>query len=276
MNADAFRPSFSGFGRTVGTVIGCDGCGHGSLRNLPESASVRRAYGSAADPVSLREEAGQIETADRALRGVEDVVAPGRVCDIGCWTGSFLVAASRRGWRAQGVEPSTWASQRARARGLDVTTAELSTGALEVGGYRLVATCDVLEHLADPAKAVCRIRGLLEPGGAFFLTVPDAGSRLARLMGRRWWSVLPMHLQYFTRASMTRLLESQGFEVRSVATHPKSFSARYYAERVGGYQPALGRAAVAALTRLGVAERPVAPDLRDRMAVIATVAPRGT
>lgn len=134
---------------------------------------------------------------------------------------------------------------------------------------RAVVVCDVLEHLEDPGSAVAKLVELLEPGGALYLTVPDAGSLLARSMGRRWWSVLPMHLQYFTRTSMLLLLNQQGLRPTHVGTHAKTFSARYYAERIAGYSPGLGRLGVAALERAGLADRPVAPDFRDRMEVIA-------
>ena len=269
VDAEAFRPSSDRFGVTAAAVVRCAGCGHGSLSRLPDPTAVDAAYADAADPVSLREEPGQVETARRALAGVEGVVRPGRVVDLGCWTGSFLVAARERGWDPVGIEPSRWASARARERGLDVRTTSLEDHGLPPGWARLVVMCDVLEHLGDPGAALDVAAALLEPGGALFATVPDAGSGLARLLGRRWWSVLPMHLQYFTRATLTRLLTAHGFRVASAATHPKVFSARYYGERLEAFAPALGRPARAVLERTGRAGRLVAPDLRDRLAVVA-------
>ena len=62
-----------------------------------------------------------------------------------------------------------------------------------------------------------------------------------RVLGRRWWSVLPMHLQYFTPVSLGRVLAAHGFEIAWRGTHAKSFSIRYYAERLGGYHAALER-----------------------------------
>jgi hypothetical protein len=101
--------------------------------------------------------------------------------------------------------------------------------------------------------------------------VPDAGSRVARVLGQRWWAVLPMHVQYFTRASMQRLLQAHGFARADIATHPKIFSAGYYADRLAVLIPVSGRAIPAVLRRAHLTHRPVAPDLRDRMGVIATL-----
>ena len=274
VSAEAFRPSSDRYGSAVGRVLRCRTCSHGFVEDLPAASAIASAYEDAADPVSVREEEGQVETARRALIEIEKYVKPGRIADVGCWTGSFLIAARERGWDPTGVEPSRWAVSRAHERGLsDVRQGDLDSHSWEPGTLRLVAMCDVLEHLEDPAKAAATVATLLEPGGAFYITVPDAGSRLARMMGRRWWSVLPMHLHHFTRASMGGMLERAGFRVRSMDTHPKVFTARYYAERLGGYTPLLEKIAVGAVKTIRSADKLVAPDFRDRLAVIATIGP---
>src|SRR5438093_10558149 len=130
VDADAFRPSSERFGATAGRVVRCASCGHASLAEPPAPAAMATAYADAADPVSLREEPGQVETARRALVEIERVVHPGRIADLGCWTGSFLVAARERGWAPVGVEPSAWASERARERGLDVRTTDIESHGL--------------------------------------------------------------------------------------------------------------------------------------------------
>jgi SAM-dependent methyltransferase len=269
VDADAFRPSADAYGRATADIVRCLACGHGSVAAPPDVDAAAGAYAHAIDEVSLREEAGQVATARRDLERIEEVVVPGRVLDVGCWTGSFLVAAAERGWQPVGIEPSRWAADRARQRGVPVVEGELSDFREDPASFRLVSLCDVLEHLADPGGALDAVRELLEPGGVLFVTVPDAGSRAARLLGRRWWSVLPMHLQYFTRQSLERLLGEHGFAVETARTHSKIFTVRYYAERFGGYSQRAGRLAVRAVEGVRIADRLVAVDLRDRLAVIA-------
>jgi protoporphyrinogen oxidase/SAM-dependent methyltransferase len=269
VDAAAFRPSSDEYGQLTSPVVECRACGHRTVADPPPPTAIADAYAGAVDEVSLREETGQVATADLAVTRIEGEVGTGRMLDVGCWTGSFLVAAQRRGWDVAGVEPSSWAAGRARERGIDVFEGELRDAGFDAGSFDAIVTCDVLEHLVDPAAAVARFAELLTPGGALYLTVPDAGSRLARAMGRRWWAVVPMHLQYFSRSSMRLLLSRHGFEVRHVATHPKLFSGRYYAERAASFLPVGGELLGRAVERSGRADRLIGPDFGDRMEVIA-------
>jgi SAM-dependent methyltransferase len=264
-----FRPSADRYGETVGTVLRCQTCGHASLAETPTDEVLAAAYGDAADPVSIEEEDGQVETARRSLERIERFVSPGALVDVGCWTGSFVAAAAARGWTASGVEPSGWAVERAQERGLDVRVGDLRNSGVPDTSMRCVVMCDVIEHLLDVSEAIENVAAMLEPGGALYLTTPDAGGRLARMMRSHWWSILPMHVQYFTRASMTRLLERHGLRVVDMASHPKVFTATYYAQRLGGYSPALARASVGLARGVRIADRLVAPDFHDRMQVVA-------
>ena len=271
VDARAFRPSSDEYGQLASPVIHCDHCGHRAVAQPPVASAVSGAYVAAVDEVSLREEPGQERTADRGIDRIEAETAPGRMLDVGCWTGSFLAAAQRRGWEVEGIEPSTWAAGRARERGVTVHEGELADAGLAPGSFDAIVSCDVLEHLADPDAAVGRFAELLAPGGVLYLTVPDAGSRLARLMGRRWWAVVPMHLQYFSRGSMRVLLARHGFEVRHIGTHPKLFSLRYYAQRAASLVPVIGGALVQRAERSARGDRLVGPDFGDRMEVVAVL-----
>jgi hypothetical protein len=88
-------------------------------------------------------------------------------------------------------------------------------------------------------------------------------------MGARWWSVIPTHVQYFTRTSLLTLLRRRDYEPLWTGTAPKAFTVRYYLDRVAGYSPPVARALVAAAAGAGIADRIWAPDFRDRMGVIA-------
>ena len=273
MGADGLIPTTDRFGTALADIVRCRVCGHMQLDPMPDEELLSHAYTEAASDDYIEEEAGQRATARRALERIERY-APGRgkLLDLGCWVGFLLAEARERGWTAIGVEPSEFGSDYAREQlGLDVITSDLFDAPLPGGAFDAVTMGDVIEHLTESSGALQRIRELSAPRGVLWLALPDAGSRLARAMGRRWWSVLPTHVQYFTRHSISMLLERGGYEVLEIRTAPKAFTVGYYLERIGGYSPAAARGLVGAASAAGVAERMWAPDFRDRMAVIARV-----
>jgi SAM-dependent methyltransferase len=263
-------PTTTEYGSALGDIVRCLACGHMQLDRLPSDLELAGEYREAESDDYVGEEAGQRATARVVLERIERHAPRGALLDVGCWLGFLMAEARDRGWRTLGVEPSEYASRFARERlGLDVQRAGLLDADLPERAFDAVVMGDLIEHLPDPAAALDRSAGLLRPGGAVYLALPNAGSRIARRMGVRWWSVLPTHVQYFTRPSLFTLLRRRGFEPLWAGTAPKQLSVGYYLGRIGGYSEPGARALVGAASALGVADRMWAPDLRDRMAVIA-------
>jgi SAM-dependent methyltransferase len=261
--AEDFAPTTDQFGVALGDFLRCPACGHLQLDPMPEHV----AYEDVESGDYEAEEAGQRATA----RGVLDRIerhAPqrGRLLDYGAWVGFLASEAAARGWEVAGVEPSRWASDRARSRGVEI----VDPHELEEATFDAITLGDVIEHLPDLDGEIERLASQLAPGGVIWLATPDAGSRVARALGSRWWSVIPTHVHLFTRASLRALLERHGFELLAMRTSPKTFSVAYYLDRASGYSPALGRALVSAARAAGVAEREWTPDFRDRFEVVAS------
>ena len=279
---DGLIPTTDRFGTALADIVRCTSCGHRQTEPMPADAVLERAYADAASEDYVSEEAGQRETARRALTRIEAQLTPAPIpphnggprhrtlLDLGCWVGFLLAEAGERGWEATGVEPSSFASAYARDRlGLDVRTGDLFATDLPLRHYDAIVMGDVIEHLPRPGDALDRMAELLRPGGIAWMALPDAGSAVARGLRSRWWSVLPPHVQFFTRGSLRTLLESRGWTVLEISSSPKAFSVRYYLERVGGYSPALARLLVRGARAARLADRMWAPDFHDRMAVIA-------
>ena len=267
---EALIPTSKRFGTALADIVRCQACGHMQLAEIPQQATLVNRYADAESADYLAEKAGQRATSRTTLDALDRHVGVGALLDVGCWVGFMLDEARLRGWRTVGLEPSTFASAYARdSLGLDVQTADLFGAELPAGSFDAVLLADVLEHLPDPGEALDAIAGLTVPGGVLLLALPDAGSQVARVMGGRWWSVIPTHVHYFTRRSLSTLLTRRRWEVLEIGTAPKAFTVRYYLDRVGGYSERLSRALVNLAGAAGVADRIWAPDFRDRMRVVA-------
>ncbi len=270
MGPDGLIPTTDKFGTALADIVRCPACGHMQLDPMPAEEVLESAYADASSEAYVDEEAGQRETARRILARIEKQQKPGRILDLGCWVGFLLSEAEKRGWEGVGIEPSTFASAYAREQlGLDVRTEDLFTADLEPESFDAVVLGDVIEHLVDPASALDRFASLLKPGGVLTMMLPDAGSRLARRMGAKWWSVIPTHVQYFTRGSMGTMLGRKGWDLLDIDSSPKVFTVEYYLERIGGYSAPLAGGLVKAASAVNVADRMWGPDFGDRMVVVA-------
>jgi SAM-dependent methyltransferase len=94
----------------------------------------------------------------------------GRLLDIGCGGGQFLLSAQERGFRVEGHEliPAS-AAVIERATGVPVHSGALS--ALS-GGYEIVHMADVLEHSPRPTEMLRDAVSLLAPRGVILLRGP--------------------------------------------------------------------------------------------------------
>src|SRR5215208_4144155 len=250
-NGSSLAATTTQYGAASGDLVRCPACGHVQVDRFPEALD--EAYADVEDEEYLAEEEGQRATARRALEAIERHVDRGSLLDVGAWVGFLVSEAARRGWDAAGVEPSRFASAFGRERlGVRIERGTLERVDLPEHPFDAVVLGDVLEHLPEPGAALDRIASLLHPRGVLYLALPDAGSRVARTLGGHWWSVLPTHVQYFTRRSLVTLLGRHGYWVEWVGTAPKVFTVRYYLDRLRGYAPPLAAGAVEVAERAGV------------------------
>jgi SAM-dependent methyltransferase len=251
------------FGR-AGRIVRCVGCS--LVRQIdPIDAPYEHAE---EDAEYLAEEAGIRVTFREVLDRIERWRSPGTLLDIGCGPGLLLDEARTRGWRPLGVELSMWASGEARDRGFEVYSGPIETLGLPHGSIDAITTLDVIEHVPDPLDFARALHRLLAPGGVAFIATPDVGSLVARVLRRWWWSIIPNHLWFFSRQTLRRTFREAGFDVLEIATHPKTFSVRYYAARFGGYSDALAKLTRGASRVVGPPHKLVTPDFGDRIAMI--------
>jgi hypothetical protein len=71
---------------------------------------------------------------------------------------------------------------------------------------------------------------------------PDIGSWIARLLRRKWLFLISVHLFYFDRRTMARLLGQHGFEVVLERPHWQRLELDYILQRGEGLMPRLSAA----------------------------------
>ena len=248
----------------------CGRCGVLQARVIEHE--LKTAYTRMVDEAYVAEEAARRATARKLLAAASPHLGgdrPPLVLDVGCGVGLLLDEARRRGWRTQGVELSDWGVRRARHLGLDVFQGTLEEAGFAPNSYDAVFMIDVLEHLADPVRTLARVAQVLRPGGVLCLVTPDADSAAARVLGRRWWGMLPGHVVLFPHRRLCELLRTVGFGIRSQRPGALRFSLDYWIGTAGGYLP--GMTLLWRGLRLAGLDRLTVPvNLLDERVVVAT------
>jgi len=207
------------------TILACAGCTGWYLR---EAAAGGEAYAGGylrrgADAAGTR---GYFDyEADRALhlrnfaRNLEILAqfgAGGALCDVGCASGHFLEAAraSARFTSVAGVDVSAEAIAALRARlGCPAWAGQVERMPAP-GRFDVVTMWETIEHIERPVAALAALRGWLRAGGLLAVGTGDNACMVARLLGRRWWYLVPPdHCVYFNRAALTTALTRAGYRV---------------------------------------------------------------
>jgi len=207
-------------------IVQCSDCGLIYQNPCDDDETLAKLYAGVDDPVYERESGGRVRTFGRLVERLGRYAQPGRLVDVGCYTGIFLEQARRAGWDVVGVEPSAWAAKLAREKGFTVFEGAFRDAHELPAPFDAVTIWDVIEHLPDPLADLKHAHSILKPGAVLALSTMDTASLFARLAGRHWPWYMRMHLVYFTRESMRRMLEAAGFEVLAIERHERIVSLR--------------------------------------------------
>jgi len=145
--------------------------------------------------------------------------------EIGCGNGFFSGHLARLGCKVTGIDLSPAAVDLARRCYPKASFATHNlTQPLPFGESTmdLVWCSEVLEHLFSPLGTLYEIRRVLKRGGLFLCTVPYHGVLknlgIALFAFERHYDPTYPHLRFFTRKSLTRIVEQAGLSVETVRT----------------------------------------------------------
>ena len=222
--------------RAPWVIITCAGCGFVHMRDVPKVEALAGEFSwDKTFPIEAarrRRDSPLLAWLDARTRWrlhlfprVEPVAIiarlapPGPVLDIGCGGGAGMLALPAH-HAPCGIEISpalaAEAAARLAPRGGRVIQASALDGlaAWPDGSLSGAVLRSFLEHDADAAAVIQRLRGALREDGVAVVKVPNYGSLNRRVMGRKWCGIrLPDHVNYFTRHSLTRMVTDAGFEI---------------------------------------------------------------
>lgn len=190
-----------------------------------------------------------------------------RICDVGCGSGAVGAALrrDRRDARVTGIEKNPRAASLARGR-LDRVLEEDAIAALERLAeeqecFDAFVFADVLEHLADPIRALALSRRCAAADASLVASVPNVGHlSLVRDLALGRFDPLPAgltdvgHLRWFDRRFLGEALEEAGWRVDRIEGLPGAAppDAEPFLSRLGDW-PGLDRSSLLTYQWIAVA-----------------------
>lgn len=157
------------------------------------------------------------ENAER-VRRVGPLVVNKRVLDFGCGAGPLMDKLRPLADQIEGLEPTDPFRQMLKEKGYVVHE---NTGSLS-GQYDVILMFHVVEHLPDPVNTLRDLSTHLPPDGLIYLEVPNVNDALTTLYdidASRRFLFFRDHLQYFSRASLSRAVKQAGLKLVTLNGH---------------------------------------------------------
>jgi spore maturation protein CgeB len=247
----SMRGSFiveKGYGEFASKWFSCDGCQSARMDPYPNDLELTRYYNSKYLDMDLRENSLGVShklrfsdsykqtvfkeysfsCSDVALDVKEICDDKYSVLDYGCANGIFLNWLFQCGCSKDnlyGFDIAIDMVDEAVSNGFKCVT---DISKLKGLYFDLITAWDLIEHVPHPKSVVRQMRSFLRDGGKILVQTPNFGD-LAFLMGDVFAHYLVIeHLHLFSRASLIKLFEDEGF----VCLKQASFGANAPTERV--------------------------------------------
>ena len=181
---------------------------------------------------------GEEENVRLTMRGYYELARPylpakERILDIGCDMGFLLNVAKADGFTELcGTEPTPVARRTAeKIAGSNISAEFYEQANYAQSSFDLITMIHVLDHLYDPSIVLKRAISDLKPGGVIVAVVHNVNSILGKILGEKFPIFNLYHHYFFSKSTLGRLFESQGFDVIKVVSTKNCYSLGFFAER---------------------------------------------
>lgn len=163
-----------------------------------------------------------VELCRKYLSGPVDTVDT--LVDIGAGFGTFCEEAQGTGFfkKVIAVEPSPALAESCRRKGLNVVPAPIEDARFDDFHISVAVCFELIEHLFSPKEFLSACRRWISGNGLLVLTTLNIDGFDLQVLGPLSENIDgPEHLNYFTKESICRLLQTYGFDVLETLTPGK-------------------------------------------------------
>ena len=152
----------------------------------------------------------------------------GILLEIGCGNGYFLRKARAAGFQVHGLELNEKNCAKVRQElGETVRNEDLFSARYPDELFDVVYMRDVFEHVPNPREMMAEISRISKPGALLFIEVPNIDGCIYKLVKERHVCVFGFeHLNYWSAATLKKLITLEGYQAASVSYSSLDFTWR--------------------------------------------------
>ena len=167
-----------------------------------------------------REKEVYFERFRKELARIDSLKDRGKILDIGCAYGYFLVLAKEDGWQAHGIDVDKSSVDYCRQHhSLDVAHGGLKEGHFPERSFDVIMMFHVLEHIPDFHDVMLNAKRMLKDDGLLVIDVPNVADLRRSLFKQEWFQFKEHHLWYFSKKTIRFLLQKYGLRILTIHPH---------------------------------------------------------
>ena len=204
--------------------VQCHDCGLVLINPRPVPQQSLTTYDHAYSEFYANKADKKLRRCRRRVNRARKLVSTGRWLDVGCSIGLVVLAANEAGFEGHGIDVEGWGVAYAQNR---LGLSHIQRGLLEDqkypdGFFSAISLYDVIEHVPDLNLLVRELKRILGPDGIIDIITPDISHwRVPRNL-MSWKEIKPSeHLYYFSKLTLSRLLEKHGLRIMQTRFHIK-------------------------------------------------------
>ena len=163
---------------------------------------------------------------DRGIMEIERICgSKGKILDVGCAVGQFLLAAKNSGWEAIGLELNKKGYKYCESLDFEVVNKPLTDNLFPPETFDAVSMWEVLEHVPYPREIIKCIYKILKPNGVLLIVVPNRDALAARVLQEKCNLFFGMgHINMFNNHTLSNLLKEENYNISHCSTFTSEIS----------------------------------------------------
>ena len=152
------------------------------------------------------------------------IIPNGKILDVGCGSGDFLLLMKSLGMKCYGIEPGSFNDDFAKYNKLNIKRGSLEEIKFPSNFFDVITLNHVFEHVKSPKEVLKELKRILKPNGDLIIGIPQCDSLAFKIFKENWVQLdTPRHLFIYSPNVLKKYAENTGFKINKMRYNSTPF-----------------------------------------------------